>query len=186
VNAGEAGKTAAEHAPRVPNSVLRGIRENERRESRAEFAEAMAQVAREMGAEVYPDENYVLQLESGRIAWPYRTYRNILEKLCGRPARELGFAPLARSSDDSGEISSCVNVALREAVWESGMELTEFARKIGVDPKTAGRWITRGRIPQPFRRWKASLILGIDESELWPDVTPHHEMPEHGPKAPKH
>jgi tetratricopeptide (TPR) repeat protein len=133
----------------------------------------MARLAWEMGVEVYPDGNYVQRLESGHVTWPHRTYRNIIEKLCDRPARELGFAPSAR---DSGAASSRVNVALREAVWESGMEVTEFARKIGVDPKTAGRWITRGRIPQPQRRWKASLILGIDESEIWPDATPRQEM----------
>jgi hypothetical protein len=74
-------------------------------------------------------------------------------------------------------MSSRVNVRLREAIWESGIELDQFARKIGVDPKTAERWITLGRIPQPFRRWKVSLILGIDESELWPDVIPRHEIP---------
>jgi hypothetical protein len=179
----EAGKTAADHTPRVPNSVLRAIRENERRESRAEFAEAMARLARETGAEVYPDENYVLRLESGRITWPHRTYRNILEKLCGRPARALGFAPSSRPADNSGEISSQVNVRLREAVWESGMELTEFARKIEVDPKTAGRWVTLGRIPRPFFRWKASLILGIDESEIWPNATPNHEISAPRPKV---
>jgi tetratricopeptide (TPR) repeat protein len=184
VTTGEAGGTV-QCAPRTPNTVLRGIRESERHESQSEFAEAMAQVARDMGVEVYPDGQYVQRLESGHIRWPHRTYRNILEKLCGRPVRELGFAPSARSADNSGEISFRVNVQLREAVWESGMELTEFARKIGVDPKTAGRWITRGRIPQPFRRWKSSLILGVDESELWPDATPLQEIPARGRKLPK-
>jgi tetratricopeptide (TPR) repeat protein len=165
----------APRAPRTPNNVLRGIRENERHESRNEFADAMMRLAWEMGVEVYPDGNYVHRLESGEIAWPHRTYRNILEKLCGRSARDLGFAPSAHSRDGSAE-DSRVNVALREAIWESGMELTEFARKIGIDPKTAERWITLGRVPQPFRRWRASLILGIDETELWPDVTPRQEM----------
>jgi transcriptional regulator with XRE-family HTH domain len=175
--------------PRTPNIVLRGIRESERHESQSEFAEAMARVAREMGVEVYPDGQYVQRLESGYITWPHRTYRNILERLCGRPARELGFTPSVRSAGgsdrDSGGISSRVNVRLREAVWESGMELTEFARKIEVDPKTAERWVTRGVIPQPARRWKASLILGIDESEIWPDVASRQEMSEQRLKAPR-
>jgi hypothetical protein len=166
---------AAEHAPRTPNSVLRGIRENERHESQNEFAEAMARLAWETGAEIYPDGNYVQRLESGKITWPHRTYRNILEKLCGRPARELGLAP-SRSSGDSGEISSGVNVRLREAVWESDMELIEFARRVEVAPKTAERWISRGRIPRPIHRWKASLILGIDESEIWPETTLGQEL----------
>ena len=163
-------------AQRKPNAVLRGIRETERRESQAEFAEAMAQVAREMGVEAYPDWKYVQRLESGRITWPHRTYRNILEQLCERPSLELGFAPSALSAGDSGEMPTGVNVELREAVWQSGMELAEFARKVGVHLKTAERWITRGVIPQPFRRWRISLTLGIDESELWPDATPHQEI----------
>ena len=173
---GEARKTA-QYAPRTPNAVLRGIRVNERRESQSEFAEAMAQVARDMGVEAYPDGQYVQRLESGHITWPHRTYRNILEQLCGRPAREIGFAPSAHSAGNSRDISARVNVKLREAVWESGMELDQFARQIGVDPKTAERWITRGVMPQPFRRWKASLILGIDESELWPDAIQGREIP---------
>jgi hypothetical protein len=183
VTTGEAGGTV-QRAQRTPNTMLRSIRESERHESRSAFAEEMTRIAWEMGVEVYPDENYVQRLESGHITWPHRTYRNILEKLCGLSAHELGFAPSARSADDSGEISSRVNVALREAVWESGIELTEFARKIGVHPKTAERWITRGLIPQPQRRWKASLILGIDESEIWPGATPLQEMSARKPKSP--
>src|SRR5580692_2886252 len=77
-------------APRTPNRVLRGIREQERRETRAEFAESMARVAREMGEEVYPDAKYVERLESGAISWPRPPYRNILAELCGRPIGELG------------------------------------------------------------------------------------------------
>ena len=181
MTASEAGGTV-HRAPRTPNAVLRGIRERERNESRHEFAEAMARLAAEMGVEAYPDGKYVQRLESGDITWPHRTYRNILERLCARPARELGFAPSARyasdSDRDSGDMSSRVNVGLREAVWESGMELAELARKIGVHPKTAERWITRGAIPQPFRRWKASLVLGIDESELWPEVVLDRELPQ--------
>jgi hypothetical protein len=46
-------------ASKVPNRVLRGIRENERHETRPQFAEAMARLAREMGEHIYPDENYV-------------------------------------------------------------------------------------------------------------------------------
>jgi len=179
VTTGEASG-AVQRVQRTPNTVLRGIRENERHETRREFAAEMARLAWEMGVEVYPDENYVERLESGHITWPHRTYRNILEKLCDRPAYKLGLAPsrfAGNCANDSGEISSRVNVRLREAVWESGMERIGFSRKIGVDPKTVGRWITQGMIPRPFRRWKASLILGIDESELWPDTTPHQEIP---------
>ena len=164
VSDGEA-RGPVQKAPRVPNSVLRGVRKDERGESQREFADAMARVAWEMGAEIFPDESYVQRLESGSIRWPHRTYRAVLEKLCGRPVRQLGFAPSALSG--SGGVSSRVNMALREAIWENGIELAEFAGKIGVNRKTAERWITRGVLPHPSHRRKASLILGIDESELW-------------------
>lgn len=176
---GDAGETVR-RAPKTPNRVLRDIRENERYETRAEFAEAMARLARETGEDVYPDENYVQRLESGAVSWPHAAYRNILVRLCERPAVELGFTPpmlsVRNSPYDSGEASERVNIPLRDAIWASGMELAEFARKVGVAPKTAERWIMRGRIPQPIRRWKASQILGRDESEFWPEATSRQEF----------
>lgn len=176
LSTGEAGGTVP-RAERTPNTVLRGIRQNERHESQAQFAEAMAQVAREIRIEVYPDAKYVQRLESGEIAWPNCSYRRILEQLCGRPPLDLGFTPPVFSRPDSISASRFVNSQLREAVWASGMELSQFARQAGVDPKTAERWITRGVIPQPVRRWKVSQILGIDESVLWPEVSRHKVPP---------
>jgi hypothetical protein len=161
-------------APRTPNRVLRGIREQERHETRAEFAEAMARVARDLGEQVYPDAKYVQRLESGAISWPRPPYRNILVALCGRPAGELGFSPPVLSGhnrDGAGAVVPAhVNALLRDAVMASGMEVIQFARKVGVDPKTAERWITRNRIPHPRHRWKAAQILGRDEFELWPEA----------------
>jgi tetratricopeptide (TPR) repeat protein len=172
-------RDSAPRAPRVPNNVLRGIREAER-QTRAEFAEAMARVAQEIGEEVYPDAKYVQRLESGDITWPHTAYRKVLTRLCARPAAELGFTPPASSVLGSShafrEAPARVNLTLREAVWGSGMEVTEFARKVGVDPKSAERWITRGRTPHSRHRWKASQILGRDESELWPEATSRQEI----------
>jgi tetratricopeptide (TPR) repeat protein/transcriptional regulator with XRE-family HTH domain len=173
VTTGEAHGSAS-RAQRMPNTVLRGIRENERHETRAEFANAMALIAREIGVDVYPDENYVQRLESGAVSWPNTAYRKILVKLCDRPAIELGFTPpmlsVREPAPDSGEATESVNISLRDAIWASGMEIAEFAREVGVAPKTAERWITRGRRPQPRHRWKSSQILRRDESELWPAV----------------
>jgi transcriptional regulator with XRE-family HTH domain/tetratricopeptide (TPR) repeat protein len=173
---------SGQRTPRTSNQVLRDIRENERHETRAEFAEAMSRVAREMGEEAYPDESYVQRLESGAISWPHTVYRNVLVKLCGRPAVELGFTPpmlsVRESNDVSNETPECVNTQLRDAIWASGMELTEFARKVGVAPKTAERWITRGRLPQPRHRWKSAQVLGRGESELWPHAVSDSEDPE--------
>jgi transcriptional regulator with XRE-family HTH domain len=171
MSAGEAGGKVP-RAPRTPNTALRAIR-RERGETLAEFAEAMERIARETGKNVKPDEKYVQRLEAGVISWPNGAYREILVRLCGRPAIELGFTPpmlygsgTARSEANYPEQA---NIRLRDAVWASGMELSDFAGKVGVTPKTAERWITQGRIPQPRHRWKSAQILKCEESELWPN-----------------
>jgi hypothetical protein len=78
---------------KVPNTVLRRVREQERQETRSEFADAMAQKARELGEDVSPSERYVARLEDGDVKYPHPPYRRILIALCGRPLPELGFAP---------------------------------------------------------------------------------------------
>src|SRR5260370_6845533 len=77
---------------KAPNLILRCIREQERRETRAEFAEAMAGVAREIGESVYPDAKDVERLESGGIRYPGPAYPRGLTQFCCRPASGVGFA----------------------------------------------------------------------------------------------
>ena len=79
--------------PRVPNFVLRRVREQERQETRLEFAEAMARKAEELGEAVSPSERYVARLEDGDVRYPHPAYRRVLTELCGRSSAELGFAP---------------------------------------------------------------------------------------------
>jgi hypothetical protein len=81
---------------KVPNLVLRRIREMERQETRGEFAEAMMQAAAKLGESVSPSERYVARLEDGDVRYPYPAYRRVLTELCGRSMAELGFtSPLA-------------------------------------------------------------------------------------------
>lgn len=167
--AGSDARDEKPRAPRMPNRVLRTIRENERHETRAQFAEALTRVALELGEKVYPDEKYIERLESGAISWPRPPYRNILAELCGRPIGELGFTPPILPVSDSGELAPGVNKELRDAIFASGMEVPQLARKVGVDPKTVQRWITKGRVPHANHRWKVCRILGREEFELWPD-----------------
>jgi transcriptional regulator with XRE-family HTH domain len=155
-------------ARKAPNLILRRIREQERHETRAEFAEAMARAAREMGESAFPDEKYVGRLESGDIKWPRPLYQRILTQVCGRPVTELGFAKSGLSPRPSDHGPG--NLVLRDAILASGMEISDFARRVGVDPKTAERWVTRGRIPHPRHRWNACEALGRSESELWPSL----------------
>jgi transcriptional regulator with XRE-family HTH domain len=175
-------ESLAGNAQREANQALRRVREEERHETRREFAEAMARVAFELGEDVCPDEKYVERLESGAISWPHPPYRKVLSTLCGHPIGELGFtAPVLSRPEpgvraDAGNGASVrMNVPLRNAIMESGMEVSELARKVGVDPKTVQRWITLGRIPHPRHRWKASQILGCDEFGLWPHAIASRE-----------
>jgi hypothetical protein len=70
---------------------LRKVREMERNETRAEFAEAMALKAHEMGLKVQPSVRYIARLEDGDIKFPHPPYRRVLVALCRRPLSELGF-----------------------------------------------------------------------------------------------
>jgi len=63
------------------------------------------------------------------------------------------------------------NVALRQAMAEARMTEQALARRVGVDEKTVGRWVTHdGRIPHPRHRWAACEALGVDEAVLWPEA----------------
>lgn len=92
-------KKGRDVADRAPNIALRRIREHERHETRSEFAEALAQMAREMGESVHPSERYVARLEDGDISCPRPAYRRALVALCRRPLSELGFT---QGSEDKG------------------------------------------------------------------------------------
>jgi tetratricopeptide (TPR) repeat protein len=81
---------------RVPNLVLRRMREEERQETRGEFAESMARKAREIGEPVAPSERYVARLEDGDVRYPYPSYRRVLTELCGRSMAQLGFTRKAQ------------------------------------------------------------------------------------------
>src|ERR1022692_1116131 len=81
---------------KVPNLVLRRIREEERQESRGEFADALAQAGRTLGESISPSERYVARLEDGDVGYPSPPYRRALTELCQRSIAELGFTPRYR------------------------------------------------------------------------------------------
>ncbi|GAB3801555.1 helix-turn-helix domain-containing protein [Micromonospora zhanjiangensis] len=60
--------------------------------------------------------------------------------------------------------------ALRAAMAEAGETTDSLAAQVGVDPKTAARWLSRGRIPHPRTRLKVATVLRKDIGDLWPDV----------------
>ncbi|QOC93640.1 helix-turn-helix domain-containing protein [Micromonospora craniellae] len=68
-----------------------------------------------------------------------------------------------------------MNHALRAAMAEAGVTAEQLAAQTGVDPKTASRWISPGRVPQPRRRSTIASMLGRDVGDLWPDVLKRSE-----------
>lgn len=60
------------------------------------------------------------------------------------------------------------NERLRAAIAADGLSIQEFSEKVGVDPKTVDRWISRDRIPHRTHRMNAARILGKSDVFLWP------------------
>ncbi|WBC16997.1 DUF5753 domain-containing protein [Micromonospora sp. WMMA1998] len=68
-----------------------------------------------------------------------------------------------------------MNEVLQAAMVEAGETAESLAAQTGVDPKTAARWISPGRVPQPRRRVQVAALLGRDVGDLWPDVLKRRE-----------
>jgi transcriptional regulator with XRE-family HTH domain len=62
------------------------------------------------------------------------------------------------------------NERLRDALMRQGMTPADLAVKLGVDPKTAERWVTKSRMPYPQNRHAIAAIVGDSERYLWPDA----------------
>ena len=63
-----------------------------------------------------------------------------------------------------------MNERLRGTLLQRGISVDRFARQCGVDPKTAGRWISTGRTPHRRHREAAAELLGVAEDYLWPST----------------
>jgi transcriptional regulator with XRE-family HTH domain len=62
------------------------------------------------------------------------------------------------------------NERLRRAIQHAGLGLEDVADGVGVDVKTAERWITKGRVPHARNRAQTARLLNVDELELWPQA----------------
>ncbi|MGV9980775.1 Scr1 family TA system antitoxin-like transcriptional regulator [Micromonospora wenchangensis] len=70
-----------------------------------------------------------------------------------------------------------VNEVLRVAMAERGETVESLAHQVGVDPKTAGRWLSAGRVPHPRTRVAVAGILGREPAELWPEPYRRRDLP---------
>lgn len=70
------------------------------------------------------------------------------------------------------------NDRLRDALLRNGLTPHDLAGKLGVDPKTAERWIILGRTPYPRHRHRIASMLKESEGYLWPNALPKHRLAE--------
>ncbi|MFY1586657.1 Scr1 family TA system antitoxin-like transcriptional regulator [Micromonospora sp. WMMD734] len=70
-----------------------------------------------------------------------------------------------------------MNEVLRVAMAERGETVESLAHRVGVDPKTAGRWLSAGRVPHPRTRVAVAGILGREPAELWPEPYRRRDLP---------
>jgi transcriptional regulator with XRE-family HTH domain len=69
-----------------------------------------------------------------------------------------------------------MNDALRAALRETGLTTESLAEQVGVDRKTAARWLSEGRIPHARTRAVAAAVLGRDVKDIWPDTARRREL----------
>ena len=62
------------------------------------------------------------------------------------------------------------NDRLRDALLRHGLTPLAAAEHLGVDPKTAERWITQDRVPYPRHRHALAALVRESEAYLWPDA----------------
>lgn len=62
------------------------------------------------------------------------------------------------------------NDRLRDALLTKGITPAALAERLGVDPKTAERWVTVGRPPYPKYRHAIAALVEESEAYLWPNA----------------
>lgn len=62
------------------------------------------------------------------------------------------------------------NERLREAIAALGMKINDLGPVVGVNTKTAQRWVYEGRIPRRKTADRVSHHLGVPVDWLWPDI----------------
>ncbi len=70
-----------------------------------------------------------------------------------------------------------MNEVLRLAMADKGETAESLAAKVGVDPKTAGRWLADDRVPHPRTRIAVATVLGCEAKKLWPEPFRRRDLP---------
>jgi transcriptional regulator with XRE-family HTH domain len=62
-----------------------------------------------------------------------------------------------------------LNESLCRALLRARLTEGDVAARLQVDPKTVRRWL-EGRVPYLRHRWAIAAMLGVDETDLWPQL----------------
>jgi transcriptional regulator with XRE-family HTH domain len=62
-----------------------------------------------------------------------------------------------------------LNENLCRALLQARLTEEDLAAHLQVDPKTVRRWL-EGRVPYIRHRWAIAAMLGVDETDLWPQL----------------
>ena len=69
-----------------------------------------------------------------------------------------------------------MNETLCRALLRARLTEEDVATRLQVDPKTVRRWL-EGRLPYLRHRWALATLLGVDETDLWPQLRAAHTRP---------
>ena len=70
-----------------------------------------------------------------------------------------------------------MNETLCRALLQARLTEEDVAGRLQVDPKTVRRWL-EGRVPYLRHRWALAALLGLDETDLWPQLRSARSRPD--------
>jgi transcriptional regulator with XRE-family HTH domain len=70
-----------------------------------------------------------------------------------------------------------LNENLCRALIRARLTEEDVATRLQVDPKTIRRWL-EGRVPYLRHRWAIAAMLGVDETDLWPQLRTTRTRPD--------
>jgi transcriptional regulator with XRE-family HTH domain len=70
-----------------------------------------------------------------------------------------------------------MNEALCRTLLRARLTEEDVAAQLQVDPKTVRRWL-EGRVPYMRHRWAIATMLGVDETDLWPQLRTTRTRPD--------
>src|SRR5579863_7851742 len=167
---------------KTPNLVLRYIREVERRESREEFAAAVANTG---DVHLACDARLVARWEDGDVECPRPAYQRALEALTGRPFAELGFrqrnALEVPSSDGQSPERLSLHVDEEGHVWATVGRRTFLVGTSATLLAQMGLTAANGEVPIPSVPGAGDPYgFAAFARERWPEFRLAQPHPDYG------